>query len=221
MEFVTYRKFTETAQRNELVSLLNAAGIMYDVTEQHENLEVLYGSKQFSKEFFVKIKPADFAAVDALLAEEARKALSSIASDHYLFSFTDEELFDVLVKPDEWSELDYQLARKILIDRKRDISDDTLELLKKQRIAELAKPEESQKIWIYGGYIMALLGGLIGILIGWHMAASKKTLPNGQVLYTFKQADRQHGWRIVLIGAIMFMLYLIIRVDPLYWELSF
>lgn len=212
MAYVTYRKFTEAADMNDLAGLLKASAIEYEVTEGRDSLDSLYGDRQFSKEFYVKIRQEDFATADALVTEENRKALSAVDASHYLFGFTDEELFDILVKPDEWSDIDYQLACKILRDRGRDISDYTLDLLRKQRVKELAKPEESQKAWIYGGYIMAFMGGLLGIFIGWHLGAHKKTLPNGQTVYAFKKEDRQHGWRIVMIGVVMFILVLILRL---------
>ncbi|MDN5202314.1 hypothetical protein QQ008_13090 [Fulvivirgaceae bacterium BMA10] len=66
------------------------------------------------------------------------------------------------------------------MDRGNDVSDEVVELLKNQRINELAKPEGSQKAWIYAEYIIALLGGILGVFIGWHLILFKKTSPNGE-----------------------------------------
>ena len=141
--------------------------------------------------------------------------METVDKDHYLFGFTDEELFEIISKPDEWNEFDFQLAKKILRERGKEINQDTINLLKKQRLNDLAKPEEGQRNWIYAGYIFALLGGLIGVFIGWHLSTYRKTLPNGQQVYGYKQEDRKHGRRIWIKGAIMFIVSLTIRFSKI------
>jgi hypothetical protein len=212
MEFITYKKFSEPERAIALTDLLSSQGIEFHLTEDRESLDSLYGDKLLNKQFFVKIKKEDFAKADTILLTESAKELETVEKDHYLFSFTDEELFDILTKPDEWNEFDYQLAKKILLERGKDISTDTVDLLRKQRISELAKPEEGQRNWIYAGYLFALLGGLLGIFIGWHLSTFKKTLPNGEKVFGYTQKDQQHGKRIFIIGIIMFTVWVTIRI---------
>src|SRR5687767_8283569 len=192
MEFLTYKKYHEQERVDALTQILTENGIEFEITEDRESLDSLYGDKHFSRQFFVKIKRDDFAKADAALAHVTIAELETVDKDHYLYGFSDEELFDILSKPDEWNEFDYQLSKKILNERGKEINTDTIELLKKQRIKELAKPEEQQKAWIYAGYLLALLGGLIGIFIGLHLNTFKKTLPNGQRVYGHTAEDRQH-----------------------------
>lgn len=212
MEFVTYRKFYEQDQAQALADILQQHTIEYTITEDRESLDSLYGDKQFSRQYYVKIQQRDFEKADAILAELSAQQINSVDKEHYLFSFTNEELFEILAKPDEWNEFDYQLAQHILRERKIDINADTVQLLKKQRVKELAKPEDQGKTWIYAGYIFAILGGLIGIFIGWHLASFKKTLPSGERVYAFVKTDRSHGYRIVIIGIVMFIISTYIRL---------
>lgn len=100
-------------------------------------------------------------------------------------SFSNEELFEILEKSDEWSKFDYVLAQKLLKERGQDINENMLESLKRQRIRELAKPEENQKGWINAGYIFAVLGGLLGILFGWHL--NTHALPLNHYMHYFTQ----------------------------------
>jgi len=215
MGLLVYKRFYEQERANGLTELLADNGIEFELTEDKENLDALYGDKQFSKQYFVKIKADDFKKVDSILLNLSEKELETVDKDHYLFGFTDEELFEIISKPDEWNEFDFQLAKKILRERGKEINQDTIDLLKKQRLNDLAKPEEGQRNWIYAGYIFALLGGLIGVFIGWHLSTHRKTLPNGQQVYGYKQEDRKHGRRIWIIGVIMFIVSLTIRFSNL------
>ena len=167
----------------------------------------------FKQQFYVKLKKDDFKKADSLLLDESAKELENVDKDHYLYAFTDEELFDILSKPDEWNEFDYQLSQQILKERGKVINADTIDLLRKQRINELAKPEEGQRNWIYAGYLFAMLGGLLGIFIGWHLSTFKKTLPNGERVYGHTQDDRRHGKRIFIIGLIMFIVWVAVKIS--------
>jgi hypothetical protein len=212
MEFLVYKKFYKQERVTALTQLLSEHGIDFEIAEDRESLDSLYGDKHFNRQIFIKLKRDDFAKADSLLLQESEKQLENVGKDHYLYDFTDEELFDILCKPDEWNALDYQLSKKILKERGREINADTIALLKKQRVNELAKPEEGQKNWIYAGYVFALLGGLLGIFIGWHLSTFKKTLPDGQRVFAYKKEDRSHGTIILILGIIMLGVSLAIRM---------
>lgn len=213
MKFITFKKFNEKETSEALAAVLHEQGIEFELVEDRESLDSLYGDKHFSKQFLVKIKQIDFAKADLILQVEGEKEMANVDKDHYLYEFTDEELFEILSKPDEWSVLDYQLSRKILQERGKEINSDTIELLKKQRIREMAKPEESQPAWVYAGYVFALLGGLVGIFIGLHLCTHKKTLPDGQRVYGHTKSDRDHGMRILIVGMAMCILWLVVRIS--------
>jgi hypothetical protein len=212
MDFVTYKKYYEQEKADALALLLADNRIEYRVDEERESLDSLYGDKHFDKEFSVKLRAEDFARADLLLKEISVKEVENVERDHYLFSFTDEELFDILSKPDEWNEFDYELARKILTKRGKEVSAATLDLLKKQRLKALMQYEESPKLTIIAGYLFAILGGAIGVFIGWYLLTYKKVLPNGQRMYGFAKADRDDGRRIVILGAIFFVVYMYLRI---------
>jgi hypothetical protein len=214
MDFVVFRKFNDQERVEAIVAILREHHIEFQVTEDRDSLDGLYGGSKLTN-YYVKLKQADFARTHAVLQSLGEEALEHVEKDHYLYAFTDEELFEVLSKPDEWNEMDYQLSKRILKERGKEINNDTIELLKQQRIRELAKPEESQRAWIYAGYIFSLLGGLLGIFIGWHLSSFKKTLPNGQRVYGYAEADRKHGSRILIIGIAMFFITAIVRLQSI------
>lgn len=209
MHLLTYRKFFEPEQASALIEILKQNGIEHEVTEDRESLDSLYGDKQFKQQYFVKIKQADFEVVDNILLNTSREHLDSVEKDHYLFSFTNQELYDILSKQDEWSEFDVLLAQRILKERGEVVDSKKITQLKEQRIQELAKPDESTSKWIFAGYFLALLGGLFGIFIGWHLSTFKKTLPNGERVYGYNVRDRSDGNKILFIGLISFLISLL------------
>jgi len=59
--------------------------------------------------------------------------------------------------------------------------------------------------WLVAGYIFALLGGLIGIIIGVIMMSSKVKLPDGTTVKKYDDSTRKQG-TIILVIAIVAMI---------------
>ena len=217
MEFLIFKKYNEKESAEALTNLLQTHGIAFEIEQDRENLDVLYGTNPSEKFYYVKIRPDDFPKANSILLDIGNTDLGAVDKTHYLFEFTDDELFDILSKPDEWNALDYQLAKKILKDRGREVSDEIIASLKKQRIVELAKPDERNRVWIFIGYVSVLLGGLFAIIVGWHLFTYKKTLPDGQRVYEYSEKDRRHGRRIFYLGMIIFYISVVIRLATIEW----
>lgn len=211
-DFVTFRRFTEESSAKELMQVLQENGLDYVWTQERDSLDGLYGDKVFKKEILVKINRHDFATADKILLEESSEALNDVGSDHYLFSFTNEELVDLISKADEWSEFDFLLAQRILKQRGVELQTGDVQKLKHDRMVELTKPQSNEKLWIYIGYLSALAGGLFGIFIGWHLSTFKKLLPNGQQVFAYDVKDRTHGNRILVISVVVFLAILMLRL---------
>ena len=145
-----------------------------------------------------------------MIRENGHTQVESVKKDHHLFSLSNDELFEIVLKPDQWSRDDYQLAQKILNDRRKEI-DEVTEVFNEEWLERFDEHERSHKPLIYAGYLFAILGGIIGILVGIHITTSKKTLPDGKKVFGYGIEDRQHGWQILIIGGIMFLLVMLIN----------
>jgi hypothetical protein len=212
-EFVTFRRFTEESAAKELMEILKQHDIEYNWSKERDSLDGLYGDKVFKHEYIVRIVNHDFLAAEKILLSKSKEELDRVGSDHYLFSFTNEELIELVSKPDEWSEFDFLLAQRILKQRGVDIKAVDVDQLKKERLTELARPDKSTTGWIYAGYFFALTGGLLGLFIGWHLSTFKKLLPNGQKVYGYDVKDRSHGNRILLISIAVFLTAIILGLS--------
>lgn len=201
--YVTYRKFPDAAQAKGLQQFLISNGIecIFVDTSPQVGSSVMGGD--MLKECEVQLKPDQFEAADKLLENYAATLFDNLPEDYYLLSFNDEELQDVVLKHDEWSEFDYMLAIKLLAERGKTIDEAHVKALREERITYLAKPEKVHVSWIVAGYILALLGGCFGVIIGYVLYSAKKTLPNGAVVYTYTPADRANGKIILLLGIVM------------------
>lgn len=211
-EFVSFQKFNVEKQAHDLADLLDKHKIEYEFEDGSPTLDASFGNTELSKEFIIKLKKEDFRRVDNLLLESAVNDLDSIDKDYYLFGFSNEELREVVINKDEWNPFDFLLAQKLLKEKGSEISVSELELLRQQRLQALAKPEKRQTGWIVAGYIFALLGGLLGIFIGWFLVTHKKTLPNGERVYNYSEPDRKHGSLIIRLSIVVIVLQVIYQV---------
>jgi hypothetical protein len=212
-EFITYQKFNDPALAAELTDLLQRHNVNFIVEEQSLTFNPSFVlDNELSMEYAVKISGADFELVNKIVAEEESANLNEVEKDYYLFDFSDSELLDLIAKADEWSAFDNQLAKKILADRGKPVTDNVLSDLNEKRISELKEPEPPQTIWIVVGYMAAFLGGVLGIFIGWYLTTYKKTLPNGERVYGYSAHDRKHGIRIFFLSIIIFAIAIFVRV---------
>lgn len=210
--FTTFRNFPTLIQAKELETLLNDNNIKTLLTDNIAPIDITFSGNTLQNQYEIKIDLSDFQYAENILEKEAENLLDTIDNEYYLLSFSNEELYEVLLNSDEWNVFDYKLAQKILSQRGKTIDPEMLASLKKERLKILAKPEENQKPWIIAGYIFSLLGGGIGIVIGYSLWKSKKTLPNGERVYSYNDQDRKSGKNIFLISIIIFPLSFIFSV---------
>jgi hypothetical protein len=210
--FIAFRSFPTLNQAKELELLLNKNNIKTVLGDNIPPLDINFSGSTLQNQYEIKIDTSDFKKAEVVLEKDTENLLDTIDEDYYLLSFTNEELYEILLNSDEWNVFDYKLAQKLLTDRGKTIDSEMLTSLKNERLKILARPEENQKAWIIAGYIFALLGGGIGIVIGYSLWRSKKTLPNGERIYSYSAEDRKNGQRIFLISIIIFPLALILKI---------
>jgi len=208
--YVTFKKFLDATEARAQQQFLIDNGIECIYIDTSPSMGTAM-SGDYIREYEIQLHPDSFEKAEELLEKQAETMISDLPEDYYLFSFTDEELHDVILKHDEWSEFDYLLARKLLVERGKNIDESLIKALRKQRIEDLAKPEQDQTAWIAFGYLAALIGGFFGVITGYVLWSSQKTLPNGQVVYTYSVKDRIHGKNILILGCIMIPVIIAIK----------
>lgn len=212
-QFLTFRRLQSLDEAPLITAVLEQHSIPFEVvTEEDLGLPQHFIGQRFDAAALIKI-PADyFAKANNLLQQAVTADIDIIEPDYHLLSFTEEELRDILRNPDEWGDYDYALAVQLLRKRGIEYSDKELAQLKQERLAELAVPEPGKPVWIVLGYMLAILGGLLGVAIGYQFMRGKKTLPDGRRIYVFTKETRDHGITIFAIGLITIALALLLRL---------
>jgi hypothetical protein len=206
-EFITYQKFNDPALAEELGGQLDNHHIKYFIEKESRPFDPTYSFNESSvTQYAVKIKSEDFEKVNQLLKDDESEDVAEIGKDYYLYSFTDDELMEVITKADEWSPFDVVLARKLLAEKGKVLTDEAITAINEKRIEDLKVPDPPQTYWIVVGYVCAFIGGLLGIFIGWYLVNYKKTLPNGERVYEYSERDRRHGRIIFYIGIVVLVL---------------
>jgi hypothetical protein len=202
-EFITYQKFDDVALADELAAILNKHHIKYLMEEASQAFDPGFSFNPLAKEYSVKIIGDDFERVNQILKEEESENIDEVDKDYYLFSFTNDELMEVITKADEWSPFDVVLSRKLLAERGIKINEKELAEIDEKRIEELKSIKPISNFWIFISYIFALGGGVVGIFIGYYLVTGKQTLPDGERIYAFTDTDRKHGKRIFFISIVI------------------
>lgn len=196
----------------EFKELLDNDGIDSVLGDNIPPVDVTFSGSTLEHRYEIRIRQSNFVKAEEILENHAKDLINQVDKDYYLFEFTNEELYEVLIKADEWNEFDYTLAQKILTNRGKSIDQELLSTFKKERLKTLSEPEGNQKSWLYAGYIFALLGGIIGIIIGYFLWTSKKTLPDGNKVYTYSSEDRTKGKTLFFFATIVMIGWIVVRV---------
>jgi hypothetical protein len=208
--FLTFRKFNDPDMAADMVRKLEEYHIAVECEDSGKLFDPSFANNFLERDIRLKLKAADFERADGIMKAFYQEQALQVADDYYLFRLTDSELLNIVRNPDEWGYLDYALAQRILKEHGIGIPEEELKRFQDEKIKSLSIPEPADKSWTYLGYLLSLLVPPVGILIGLSMASLKKTLPDGQRLYAYGDADRRHGKGILTISIIFLMVWILI-----------
>jgi hypothetical protein len=206
-EFVLFQSFFTEDEAASIIEPLKENGIDYQLERSKELLDRAFIGDNLEKKVFLKIKSSDFSKANEILNARILQNITALEKDYYLFSFTNDELIEILRRPDEWSRQDFLIARKILEERGQPINEEVIKDLKSKRINELSREESEPTSTIIAGYILALLFSLVGLFFGLTFLAAKKNIPNGKKVFTYSRNTRKHGRNIVILSAVSLFLF--------------
>lgn len=209
--FLTFRVFNERETAEDLAEVLAQQGIDFFIEEDTLVFDPSYANNAFNKDYRLKLRQQDFEKAHYVLEDYFLSRLEKIDRDYYLFQFSDQELQEIVTRPDEWGYLDYLLAQKILSQRGKAFDPNEIRALKSKRISELSKPEHVNRSFIIWGYVLCLIFFPLAIFMGWNWAYSKKILPDGKKVNIFDDTARKHGRYIFALGLVVLIVVVILR----------
>jgi hypothetical protein len=207
-----FRSFYSEEEAAEMAQLLTNNGIDATIEKTKVVLDKVIIGDGLDPNVHIKLISTEFEKANQVLNEHISSHLEVIEPDYYLHSFSIEELIEIVRKPDEWSNQDVIIARKLLSQKNHLISDQELKKLNEERIGELRRPEPGSPSWIVLGYAIALFFGFAGILFGLYMMTIKKVLPDGSKVLVYNERARKHCIAIVILSVITSLAFLTGRI---------
>lgn len=201
----TIKSFNNEEDYFEFLILLKSNNINFE-TEVLNSMIDPVRMRPIDKEFHINIEKKDISKVEEILNNEALKAIEYVDKTHYLFDFSSKELYEIIENKDEWSPFDYHLAKKILLEREENIDENYLNSVELERMEKQYQQEKVPSGLIYTGFIFSLLGGPVGIAIGFYIFTSKKVLRTGDSFFAFPENERKKAAWMMGIGAVVFLL---------------
>lgn len=205
-DHATFRRFSDLDEARAFAEELNVLGFHAAYESDTPVQDPLFVGNGMTWHL-VKLPNKEFEPAERALLDRAVQERVDIPADHYLHQFNDQELMEILLKPDEWSAEDAVMAQTLLRQRGKPVSPDAIEVIRASRAEQLREKDPSPRGYIIAGYVFAFIGGLIGLVIGWHINTSKRTLPNGERVPVYASQDRKHGARIFIIGVVAFVIW--------------
>jgi hypothetical protein len=196
-------------------------GIEFETEDDSKIFDASFFHNEATRVIAIKIRQEDIKRADELLNQMYLNQLTSVDNNYYIYKMTDDELLEIIKKPDEWNPLDFELAKKILKEKGKEISSTELDMIRQRRIEELARPAQDSSSVIYLGWAFIVAGSIIwlflpwitsfgfnllGIMIGANLMQSKKKLPNSEVVFTYNNKNRKDGRTIMITGIILLSL---------------
>lgn len=221
----TFHLFQDEAIALEFAEVLTNSGILCRIASNPRMLDAQLIGVDSTPDYALKIRLEDFVVANNILDSFFEKQIGSVEKDYFIFSFTDEELNDILKKPDEWGYFNYQLAKKILTGKGQNVSEKVLGEMREERKKDLSATEPSS-IFLYVIAWFLIISDLFFLIsrgfrqedfitvflpifsffIGKHINGYKKIMPDGESVYGYHEEDRKRGKFIKQIAFVVILI---------------
>jgi len=152
------------------------------------------------KKLSIQVLRTDYEKARDVLMRELEKADQALDAEHYFNDYSNEELLDVIKSEDEWSPEDVVHARKMLQERKVEWNEEEIFSINEAKRNAKDNPETVSTPNLIGGFVLALLGGLLGIGMGWYLMALKKDSRDGNRIFVYDEKTRKAGRLMLFVG---------------------
>ncbi len=233
-ELLTFQRFSDPGLAAKLAEKLAETGINAIIVNEGPALDTFIIGTSSMPDYSLKILSSDFVKAQHYLEDYYSKEVGEVDADYYLFSFTEEELLDIMNNPSEWGPFDFQLAKKILKDKGITFKEAEVGVLSSANITRQAKKENGRGLIIIA-YIFTIFVALaillmfinkqynfpysifLAMLASSQLAWGKKTLPNGEQVWVFNEKERITGKNLfftcLVLLAVTVLMILLFTVD--------
>lgn len=209
--YSTYRRFTDAEEAEALTAILDRYQVPYRIDREKPPVDLSFNPDRTHERILIFVPRELFGEADRALAAVA-EASPELEEDHYLHDFSDDELKGVLFHSHEWSPGDGVAARKLLETRGVKVSEEEVERRRQESLTVSHQPVRGSAWLLAAGFLFALLGGVLGVVLGWSFLTMKDTDASGKEHLHYDERTRDLAKCIVLIGAISMVGWLGLRL---------
>lgn len=198
VESIGFEKFLFQVDTKYLQQLLHQNGIVVEVEMPKCEFDAILGQTRDNEYFILKISFKDFEK--ALLDIDKDLLEKEIPADYHLREMNNNELPEILEKPDKWSRFDGAAAKILLTEKGMDITNSKVKLLMDERDDQL---KATKTIAIQSFVLLCLIsifGWFFPIIGGLMIYELKQKTTDGSDTYIFSTEGRIKGIVIVVIG---------------------
>ena len=232
-ELITFQTGATIEDITEVADKLRGIGIKTEILKSKGRLDTVFIGTEYTDKYELKIPADDFTRANKLLYNTEQITAADLDTHHPLYGMSNDELKDILGKPDEWGPENYNFALALLKSRGVQITDNLLSELHDERINVLSEKKSMNFFPLLIGYATAILPfimivlknkeimgakytwyfpGFLGLLIGLVILQSKTTLPDGRRIPTFNNRTLKHAIVIVGLNILAWIVYIILLI---------
>jgi len=156
--FIDYQSFPEIEQASGLIAILDSNNIPYEIDDSAARFKLVASTNSPLNQVIVKIREIDIEKANLLQADKPDIKIE----DHYLYTFSDKDIIDVIANPDEWTKDEQSIAGQIVKQRGLSISAEDIKSARSKKIIEDKKMVNDKQINRNYGWFMTI--GLLSIL---------------------------------------------------------
>ena len=160
-EFIEYQKFATLNDATFLIGLLDANQITFKIDDSAKRFDISATTiNPLEEEIVIQVKQSDKERVDQINFKSTETA--SI-NDHYMYSLSDNDILDVILNPEDWTDEEISLAKEISKQRNLIITAELIKLLRKEKNADKINEKAKQTKLISGGTSWFLWIGILSV----------------------------------------------------------
>lgn len=205
-QYVEIKRFPFIEIAQEISAIFDLQGIDYVIENTKPSVDITFTNGGII-EYILKVKQSQKEKALEILTHSFVEDIS--AENHFMDSFSDDELFETISMPDEWDEADLEYAKELLEKRGLVLDASKIKDAREKVISARYEPQKAKGVVIFVGYLFAFLGGWLGLIIALHLLFKHVKGENNEVINYYDRKSRNHGITICIIFSTWVILFLL------------
>lgn len=154
-DLIDYHQFPDVESALKMATILEKNNVYYEIDDSALRFALNQSNSPSDRQVILRIKSSDVEKANSLIWSDNSNG------DHFLYTFQDSDLVDVIANPEDWSPEEQEIARRIIRERNLRFTPDEIQ---SSRYARNKEKDQQQK---EAGYLSNKNAGwflIIGVL---------------------------------------------------------